>query len=81
MKVLKEGDWNAKWELKVNCATCAAELLIEESDLTSSWDYGKETTRYYVLCPLCRKAVEIPAEKLTPRLAEKLQTRPCSTWD
>jgi endogenous inhibitor of DNA gyrase (YacG/DUF329 family) len=81
MKVLKEGIWNMKWEITVNCTTCMAELLAEESDLKSDWNYEKETTRYYVHCPLCRKTVEIPAEKLALRLAEKLATRPCAAWD
>ena len=81
MKVLKEGNWHAKWELKVSCVTCGAELLAEEIDLKSYWDYVTKATKHCVACPLCKKEVVIPAETLTKRLAEKLHKYEPSSGD
>lgn len=71
MKVLKEGDWNTKWELKISCTTCQAELLAEESDVRGRWSYNKKATEYWVECPLCKGQITIPVGKLSKRLAEK----------
>lgn len=82
MKVLKEGNWNATWELKVACPVCQAELLAEEADLKSFWSYNKKATEYFVVCPLCKKQVTISVEKLSKRLEEKLlQYKPSCSSD
>jgi ribosomal protein S27E len=75
MKVIKEGIWNAVWQLEVSCETCAAVLLAEEADLKSHWEPVARTTEHYVNCPSCKREILISAKMLTPRLVEKLEKR------
>ena len=73
MKILKEGKWNVKWETKIACPTCSAELLAEERDLSSSWDGSKKTTKYSVACPECGESIAVPVKEIAPRLVAKLR--------
>ena len=71
MKVIKEGKWNLPWSKEYNCATCEAQLLVEEADVKPKYnDYG-----YHFICSICTKSNDIKKSEIPLRLAENVDTK------
>lgn len=70
MKVLKEGKWNVPWTTEVDCKTCEAKLLVEESDVKPTYDVSNS---FYCVCAICGKEINIPAKDIALRVKEKVE--------
>jgi transcription elongation factor Elf1 len=71
MKVLKEGKWNLPWSGTFSCPTCEAELLVEEADVKPTYNEMK----YYCVCGVCGKSIDLKEKDLPLRLKETVDTK------
>lgn len=72
MKVLKEGKWNVPWTMEVDCRTCEARLLVEEPDVKP---VDNESTKYYCVCAICGKHVDLPCKDIALRVRETVDKK------
>lgn len=70
MKVIKEGKWNIVWTTEIACPVCAAQLLVEESDVKPVYN----RMEYECACAACGKMLRIPSAQIAQRVREAADT-------